>query len=426
MKIKPQQAKETPLQLAAKSEQQLQRQLPGVDHLLEFFRDAEVRVEARHGGRLLINGIQTGPLAEMLPSPGRLDWDNVIDEMALKYAGGKFQRAVEDNARFGKGIHAFLRRREKGFAIMRGDVQLAIIHASSARIPHRDVIHGNFLTTGPHWQQLADIVHSAEAGLVAKSEQEQETREAAEAAVAKAETERRRAAARRRIEHLPNDLAPELIDACLDASRRIRLERQVAYEHPVVLESDFGELTLLPITGTETRLLMPFRLSKGTKMLRGELVLSDRDPLPLLIGQDVADEDAITAWTCALLGFADATCIEFEPTARREPTRLRWHVASSMPQHRESTRTLPRKRWPKHLEPVGHWVDNSGAFVAGHRRRLNDGKTASAEARDRARQVGIILHPRETWVRPHTRGVPDGIEMRFLWHVPTELKLSRT
>jgi hypothetical protein len=202
----------------------------------------------------------------------------------------------------------------------------------------------------------------------------------------------------------------------------------VAYERPAVLECDVGELTLLPITGPETRLLMPFHLSKGTETLKGELVLGDRDPLPLLIGEGVADEDAITAWTCALLGFADATCIELEPTgpaARREPARPRWRPSSSVSQHRSSTRALPRGRpWPSHLDPVGHWVHYSGSFVAGHRRHLNDGQTASAEARDRARQVGIILHPHETWVRPHARGVPDGIEMRFLWHAPTELKLS--
>jgi hypothetical protein len=70
------------------------------------------------------------------------------------------------------------------------------------------------------------------------------------------------------------------------------------------------------------------------------------------------------------------------------------------------------------LEIGSHY---SGSFVAGHRRRLNEGRTASAEACDRARQVGIILHPHETWVRPHTRGIPDGIQMRFLWHAPTEL-----
>ena len=104
-------------------------------------------------------------------------------------------------------------------------------------------------------------------------------------------------------------------------------QRQLDYgDTPVVLQSDVGELTLLPITGTESRLLVPFRLSKGTSTPNGELILGDREPLPVLIGQGVEDRDAIMAWTCALLGFADATCIELDPAgqaARQERPRPR-------------------------------------------------------------------------------------------------------
>lgn len=240
----------------------------------------------------------------------------------------------------------------------------------------------------------------------------------------------RRTAALRRIDRLPSDLAQELIDACLDASHRIRLERHVAYERPVILQCDFGELTLLPIDGSATRLRMPFRLANGAEALQGELVLGNRDPLPLLIGKDVAYNDAITAWTYALLGFADATCIKFEPvqpTARRESARPRWHPSPSVSHRRPSMRTLPRRRqWPRHLEPVGQWISYSGSLVASHRRHLNDGRTASDEACERARRVGITLHPDETWVQTHIRGIPDNIEMRFLWHAPIELKPFRT
>jgi hypothetical protein len=168
---------------------------------------------------------------------------------------------------------------------------------------------------------------------------------------------------------------------------------------------------------------------QGMKTLEGKLVLGDRDPLPLLISEDIAGQDAITVWTYALVGFADATCVEFEPgepISRRESARP-WQRPSSASHRHPSTRSLPRRwRWPRHLEPVGHWVDYHGSFVAGHRRHLTDGRTASAEARDRARQVGIRLHQDETWVRPHTRGVPEGMEMRFLWHAPTQLKRSQT
>ncbi len=442
-KVKPEQPDgKSPQPTADKELRRLQRQLPEFDRLLEFFRAAGVRAELVSGGCLWIHGSRTEPLVRIVK---KLDGNmrfigfpvtieptiaHVIDEVAVWYVGDKFIGAVEDNSRFDESLRVVLRRHERGFAIMRGDVRLAMIHATRAQIPHREVIHANFLMPGPHWQLVADVLYGAEPELVAEWKHEQVAKVAAEAAAATAEAERRRAAARRRIDHLPDDLAPDLIGACLDASRRIRLERQMAYEHVVVLECEIGELTLLPIARTGTRLLMPFRLSKGTETLKGELVLGDRDPLPLLIGEDVTDEDTITAWTCALIGFADATCIELEPvepTARREPTRRRLPPHSSASHHRPSTQTLPRKRlWPRYLEPVGRWTRYSGSIVPGHRRRLNNGQTASEEALDRARYVGIILHPHETWVRTHTRGVPDGIEMRFLWHAPTDLRLFRT
>jgi len=379
-----------------------------LEYLAGFFRAAGVGTEIGPAGRLRINGSQTQPLAH-LPSPDTAEWINIVNEIALKYARDEFIRAIEDNARFDDGLRLSLQPRERGFVIMRGDVRLGVIHPAHAFLPHRPFIRANFLTSGPHWRQVADVIHDTEA----KREQDAKVPKTELLAV---KVERRRADVRRRIDELPNDLVPELVGDCLNASRRIRLERQVAYERPVVLERDVGELTLLPITRSQTRLLMPFRLSKGTETLEGELLLSDHDPLPLLIGRHVAARDAIAAWICALLGFADATCIDFEPTARHQPTRQR-RPPSSISGHRHTTRTLPRRQaWPAHLEPVGPWVHYSGSFVAGHRRHLNDGQTASDEARDRARQVGIVLHPHETWVRPHARGVPDGIEMRFRWH----------
>jgi hypothetical protein len=399
--------------------QERKRRQSAVDRLLRFFRDAGVDAELGRDGCLWIDGSQTEPLTH-LPSPDTPEWINKVNEIAMKYVRDKFIRAVEDNACFGDSLRLSLLPHAKGFAIMRGDVRLAVIHPTHTFIPHRPFIYANFLTPGPHWRRVANLLHDVEARLVAGSKPEQE----ANAADAPVEVERRRASARQRFDQLPQDLGLDLIDACLDASRRIRLDRQVAYERQVILECGPGELTLLPIAGTANCLFMPFRLSKGMETLKGHLVLGDRDPLPLEIGEDVAYDDAIAAWTWALLGFAAATCFELEPKARREPTRQR-RPALSVQRSDLSTRTLPRRqRWPAHLEPVGPLGDYSGSFVAGHRRRLPDDQTASDEARDEARRVGIILHPHETWVRWHTRGVPDGIEMRFRWHAPAELSSS--
>jgi hypothetical protein len=471
-KVKPEQPTGLPFEaITRKERQELYRQLPGIDRLPIFFRTAGVPVEFVSGGRLWINGRQTKPLNAIIKT---LDWNIVIDEMTLEYARDKFIRAVADNARFREGLRAFLVLHERGFVFMRYGVRLVLLRPTSAQIPRRDVIYANFLTSGSHWDQVADVLRGAEPELVAEWKHKQEakvTAETAEAAAkvaaetaeaaAKAEqrlaavrwrlehlpddpiprkamrpsgqlpgkiTPRRRAAARRRIDRLPDNLAPELIDTCLEASRRIRLERQLDYERPVILECDFGELTLLPIAATTSRLCIPFHLNKGTETLKGELILAESDPLPLLIGEDVADQDALTAWICALLGFADATCIESaEPTAQSKSAR-QLHSTSSVSHHRLSIRALPRGRqwWPRHLEPVGHWNLYSGSYVPAHRRRLHDGWTATEKARDRARKVGITLHWDETWVQSYIRGVPDNIEMRFLWHAPTELKVFRT
>jgi hypothetical protein len=409
-----------------KERQELRRQLPGLDSLLTFFLAAGVRVELGRGRCLWINGAKAEPLTH-LPPPETLEWNSIVSEIALKYLRTKFIRAIQDNVRIDEGVRVVLLAREKGFAIMRGDVRLATIHAARAQIPHREGIRANFLIPGAHWRLLADVLHGAEGELVAEWKRQEEAAKAAAVAADVGVKAKLTRAAARRIDHLPDGLDPELVNACLHASRRIRLERQVAYERPLVLESEVGELTLLPVARTGSRLLMPFRLSKGMETLTGDLVIGDCDPLPLLIGEAVADEDAITAWACALLGFADATCVELEqpaPATRRDPAtpqpRPRSPVARS-----GSTRTLPRGRpWPSYLEPVGHWIRYRGSFVAGHRRHLQDRQRASDEAHDRARQVGIILHPHETWVRPHARGVPDGIEMRFVWHPPVRLKLS--
>lgn len=222
---------------------------------------------------------------------------------------------------------------------------------------------------------------------------------------------------RRYMDRLPEGLPPEFpTEACLAASRRIRLERQLAYDRPVTLLWEAGELTLLPIRRAGPNLYAPFHFDGDTHPLDGELVLGDRDPLPLLVSKAVPDEDVARAWAYALLGLADATCFQL---GLAEPAQgLRRQGASSTKTSRKrSLRTLPHRRtWPSNLKPIGRWAAHSGALVAGHRRRLNNGQTASPDANYRARMVGITLDPGETWVRPHPRGLPKSVEVRFAWH----------
>jgi hypothetical protein len=88
-----------------------------------------------------------------------------------------------------------------------------------------------------------------------------------------------------------------------------------------------------------------FRLTKATATINGHLVLGDGDPLALLVDEEATDEDAITAWTTALLGFADATCIEVgsaEPAPPRERSAQRRRASSSVRQRLSSAPSLPR------------------------------------------------------------------------------------
>ncbi len=165
--------------------------LPGVGCLIGFLSAAGVHVEPGRRGSLRINGIQTLPLAGIRPLPQVIGWNSFIDGIALRYARGSFVKAVADNALFGEGLRTFLRPREKGFAIMRGEVRLAMIHPTRAYVAHRKVIEANFLTPGAHWRQVADVLPGAEADLMAERKRDQESRAAEGAAVTRAQAQRR-------------------------------------------------------------------------------------------------------------------------------------------------------------------------------------------------------------------------------------------
>ena len=127
----------------------LRRQFPGLESLIAFLRAADVSVELVGGRYLRINDTQDEPLSH-LPPQKTLEWNSVVNEIVLKYLRSKFIRVVEDNSCFHDGLRVIMRPRDKGFAVMRDEVRLAMIHASRADIPHREAIHANFLVRGPH------------------------------------------------------------------------------------------------------------------------------------------------------------------------------------------------------------------------------------------------------------------------------------
>ena len=154
------------------NKQPTRRRPSGIDSLLEFFRAAGVDAQLGPTGHLWIDGRRIEPLAQV-PSPETAEWINVVNEVALKYVRDKFIRTVEDNARFVADLGASLLPLPKGVAIMRGDEQLGVIRPAHASIPHHWLIYKNFLTTGPHWQKVANVLHDAEAKRAAASKHEQ-------------------------------------------------------------------------------------------------------------------------------------------------------------------------------------------------------------------------------------------------------------
>ena len=407
----------SPASKTTERQQQPVQRPSGIGSLIEFLRAAGADARIGPTGYLFIDGSQVESSTEVAPTEAA-EWPNIVNKIALTYLRGRFTEMVDRHARIAAEVGAALVPWERGVAIMRGDERLGGIYPAYASIPDHQIIYANFLTAGPHWQQVAGALRDAEARRAAKAKKAEARK--------KARSERRKASQQMTINQLPADVGPELIAACRDASRRIRLERRLDYgDTPVVLDYDAGELTLLPVTGPPNRLLVPFRLSNGTQNVTGELILNGRDLLPVRIYGDVTRQDGTAAWICALLGFADATCVNLfsaEKATRHAPSRPRRRPRTSASRPRTPARILPiGHRWPSYLEPADrHTACYVDSLVRGHRRRLPQGHSARDDALDRARQIGIILRPGETWVQPHIRGhgLPRGSNLRFLWHAP--------
>jgi hypothetical protein len=203
----------------------------------------------------------------------------------------------------------------------------------------------------------------------------------------------------------------------LDASRRLRTERQVAYGQDVVLVLSDAELTLHPVAGKPGAIVLPFRASFNNVATEGSILLQGSDdPLGVILESGLLLPVRARTWFLALTGAAAATCFEADPSP---PPASKHRAATIGRRSRRGTggdRDLPLRgpKWPSELEPIGHWTHHGPCVVVGHRRHLSRG-TASAEAVKRAQSVGISLRPGETWGQPHVRGGAHIDELRFRW-----------
>jgi hypothetical protein len=190
----------------------------------------------------------------------------------------------------------------------------------------------------------------------------------------------------------------------MDASRRIRLERNVAFPHPVELAAGSTTLTFAPITGGATMPRVPFEtgLQHG-RSASGFLWLWTRnDPLTIAFQQPPDPRSVPLVWAAVLVGFADLTAWPEQELVRStspSPTRSQRGPTRAP---RERRLPGPRKRYLNSRGRLDIYALQAH-FVVGHKRWLPDGSEASAEKLREAAELGMKLEPGQTWVTSHYR-----------------------
>jgi hypothetical protein len=356
------------------------------------------------------------------------NWDPEIDRFVAQERdlAQRFVASIRENAApLWPGSRAYYVPRDHGFTLAWPDAEVGfvLVCPTHARIFFDGpTLTANYLTRGQHWSGLKAAIdaHDVERRLSPLGPNRESSRAVSHRSVR---------VPLRALTGVPEGTPRDLERATLDASRRLRRERQMVYATPAALEAEFAHIRFEPIESNAGELLVPFRLRCDSSEVQGGIFLSgDHDPVRIEIYyDDVADDPFV--WSTAIRGYADLTTWNFIDVARHVTTRHgqvsivsrtggRRVGATTRAQERRLPRSRPRNTrlsWPDYLRPIGDTAANLAAHVAGHRRRLAPGWTPSAEARERARQLGISLASEETWVRPHVRGGPPGYVLRFEW-----------
>jgi hypothetical protein len=274
---------------------------------------------------------------------------------------------------------------------------VSVIRATRGTFKHReDDIPGNFLVTGEHWQSLrAHLSGEPRTSLAEETVLTQLTAGVPEA----------------------------LALAALSASTRLREERCVEFGHTICLRFTDGFIRFAPIHVDHRTVEVPFVYEHHMGHARGALRLrTPGDPLALALSESSGDEVVGEAWVAALRGYADLTCLEHGAAAETTP------VTSTIATPRRAGSASSSRRRPvgaarahgptsSTLTPTEATRSLLVSYVVGHRRQLSAGQQPGQEAREHAKRIGVTLGPGQTWVKPHTRGVPDGAELVFAWAV---------
>lgn len=200
-----------------------------------------------------------------------------------------------------------------------------------------------------------------------------------------------------------------------------RTERQTACHFTAHLHLGKESIAFKPIRPAP-HLTVPFEYRNGDRGVAGLIRLrSAADPMTVVLQlANPADPLVPTVWALALIGFTSLTCPELSQPSRGPGRR----TARSDGDHKRAgnpVRPASTKRWSDDLTLRGARDGAMPHLVVAHRRRLNDGQTASTKAVTLARSIGIELASGETWVRSHSRGADDLSDAHFDWHPPTDI-----
>ena len=190
-----------------------------------------------------------------------------------------------------------------------------------------------------------------------------------------------------------------------------------------MLDDGRRRLRYLPIEA-EPVVQVRFEFTEEHDYLVGALRLkTPKEVLALAVIDRGEDADVVgEAWSAALRGYAELTCVDVPllvQTGRQPgPGRDRFPGPGNVrnEQRRRGVRSsVGNWSGSTALEPVGSTRAMLASYVVGHRWRLSNGRKASSEAREHARRIGIALGEHETWVKPHSRGIPTDAELVFRW-----------
>ena len=387
------------------------RRLPHITRVTSFFLTAEVPVD-RSDQRRLIVGRNVFPTDGVPPGVSFVDWSGRIDRFVMKHLRDVFEKAIDQWGAETYEDDEWLARGDCFECFSEGDLVFRIrpTRATVAGV----VVIGNFLVDGDHWQKLRVAVDERYRFL--------------ESGVSEDLMRLLRTELPGVEPHLftdtPDGTSAELEVLCMAASTDIRLHRQLVLSRPAILRTGNARVRILPVIGDDELLICPFSLDVDRRSTAAAIVLpSKKSPVPVVVDARADDDLQTASWALGLLAFAALTAPE---PARDDPARPRQRAAHPGRRARPAApreRRLPRSRrlFSRTLEPVGGH-EHAASFVAGHRRRLYEGRHASSQAIARARAVGIILRADETWVRPFERGTPKGAEIEFNWQCPAAVR----